>query len=279
MTEILFYIVLILSFVSGIGVFIKTKAVGNPIVLLTIFFNIPLLFNRFELAGIQPQQWHHFTYTILSIFNIIFIIIPALFYLKYNFVKDTTQISKKSKLNFLNMVSDKEILFLLILSAIFQIVINKINCGFFFPFLNVNDPLLANIKFHTVNVRFWGFFVNSIWYFSMIVGVLKYLEKKHLIILIFLFLSFITPLARLARLDTFAILIIFGIIIFERSQLKWKHYVYGILISSGFLVTGILLMWFRTTNMNLSENGISHLIDFKVYSGPFDVFCIFILLL
>lgn len=268
---LIFYIILILAAFAGIVVSNKLKTLNNPVMLLVVFFDVPLLINRLHLAEIQAEHWHPFTYTILIVFNIAFIVLPALFYLYFK-----PEVSFKKEDHFSRILyafTNREIIIVLLVSFLSQILINKPNSGFFFPIFNLNNPELAHVKYHAVSVKYWGFLVVSFWYFSMLLGFHYFFKAKNRLVLYMLIINFCAPVFRLARIDMFVMLLIVGMLTFKHVKINWKIYAISIGIIFSFLFAGILLMWIRTKELGWdATNSISNGISFKLNGGPLDVF-------
>jgi len=270
--ELVLFCVIVISIFLGVLVFIKLQDLKNPVVLLMVFFTLPLTFNRMKLSGLQTYDWHQMTYYLLDSFLIIFTVLPSIYYLSKKKKFLHSDLSSKDIIYKLELLDTNWFYTLLTLVIVLQIVVNKFNCGFYFPAFNLAELANLNFKFHEISVRFFGFFVIAFWYFVLIISFIKYLSRRNVFLLVLIILATISPLFRLARVDIFSILFIQIAIVLKYKTVNWKLFFKTTIVLLIFLIVGIFAMWKRSIASDLSQNGISKIIQFNGYSGPMDIF-------
>lgn len=255
----LLIIIVLFSIILSFFVLLKTKDISNPPLLITFFFCFPLIFNQMKFSGLQSNNWDFLTYLNIIYFVISFSVIPSLLLLTGKFNKKNFDYSGIFELRMNNVI------IILFLAIILQIVLNKLNCGYFIPSLNIEK--LQGVIYHTINVSFWGLFIEMFWLFAIIVGVINVFYKKNKMLLILLILCFLTPLlTRFARMIVFTsimtIFFIFNDIVLKRR----RFYIYTLIAGIVFILIGMLLMVYRGTHGGKFKFSISHEIK---YNGPF----------
>lgn len=265
--EFVLIVFIIISIASGIITFIKTKDISNPATLLSFFFVIPLLFNRFKLSGLQADAWDDLTYLIIIYFLTIFIILPSVI-LSYKTNKFVAFNLREMQLPGANVMS-----ILGIVAGISQFALNYLNTGFFIPSRYILLLFESGSVFHVIEVGFWGILIETYWaviiIFCFLVSIKEESRRLKIISIIGILIPLVTRLSRLSVLVVFFVIVL---ALYDYTKNRKRFVLQSIVVIIIAIILGNGIMFYRWSLGGEYKVSMAESIQFKRNPGPFEIY-------